>query len=527
MGRNEKIAPLLLLSENVLHRICGFLPLDDLLAISLTSSFFQRRSHSPWLEAQVSGILKIYLAKNHLPMDALTLESLREDLLRPRVVDLIAFERLYNLLNLGKYSATYTTTPGSVSCDSDAPTWDHKNPLQSFMVLLRTNGTKQNLFEIPNFSNIGQVDKENLALENVGHRNKKARKEILKVPTRCNESSFESFENDGLFVSTSGDLIGWKDKYTDSMTGLGEITQQLKNGSKHCSWLKLTLLHSQYLSIIGSIIISQKEQQPQLPKTWISREERISGNELYSNDFTVAFGASNKQLRNLYNIALQGHAFAQNDLAITWINLQGSYEILANLPFNWGVFWFKQASARGLGLAKYCLATCLAFPDDQKAKPENNGETINAQIFEKIYVLYRSAALLNVPEAQTNVGMIYYGDFPGNAQNQHIYKDYEAAEKWWREAARFNQPDALLNLGLLLRKENRRNESFQFLLRAAHTRSNRACFLVAKSFEEGDGVSKDINQALHWFKVALDTSNTFHEKQHLQSVIKLILQRYY
>ena len=54
--------------------------------------------------------------------------------------------------------------------------------------------------------------------------------------------------------------------------------------------------------------------------------------------------------------------------------------------------------------------------------------------------------------------------------------------------------DALLNLGLLLRKQSKKEESFGFLLQAAELNCARACFLVGRCYESGEGIAQDIEK---------------------------------
>ncbi|MBS1485269.1 MAG: sel1 repeat family protein [Opitutales bacterium] len=86
------------------------------------------------------------------------------------------------------------------------------------------------------------------------------------------------------------------------------------------------------------------------------------------------------------------------------------------------------------------------------------------------------------------------------------YSKYDKSEKYYKLAASMGNPDAQFELAQLYTMAdkfgNYPEKSFRYLFDAAEWGIPQARYLLARYYENGKGVERDVKQALRWFKEA-------------------------
>ena len=125
------------------------------------------------------------------------------------------------------------------------------------------------------------------------------------------------------------------------------------------------------------------------------------------------------------------------------------------------------------------------------------------------YDYYRMAAEQNHTNAQAEVGWMYE---KGNGVSQDYYK----SAYWYDLAAKNNHLVAMINLGNHYMNGNgvecNKEKGFSLYMKAYALRKNdesvsTLLYLIANSYEFGNGVSKDCQEALRWYERARDAGD--------------------
>lgn len=125
------------------------------------------------------------------------------------------------------------------------------------------------------------------------------------------------------------------------------------------------------------------------------------------------------------------------------------------------------------------------------------------------YDYYRMAAEQNHTNAQAELGWIYE---KGNGVSQDYYK----SAYWYDLAAKNNHLVAMINLGNHYMNGNgvecNKEKGFSLYMKAYALRKNdesvsTLLYLIANSYEFGNGVSKDCQEALRWYERARDAGD--------------------
>ena len=138
----------------------------------------------------------------------------------------------------------------------------------------------------------------------------------------------------------------------------------------------------------------------------------------------------------------------------------------------------------------------------------DNGYKVNRD-YMVAYDYYRMAAEQNHTDAQAELGWMYE---KGNG----VSRDYYKSAYWYDLAAKNNHLIAIVNLGNHYMNGNgvecNKEKGFSLYMKAYELRKNdesvsTLLYLIAKSYEFGNGVSKDCQEAIRWYKRARDAGD--------------------
>ena len=114
---------------------------------------------------------------------------------------------------------------------------------------------------------------------------------------------------------------------------------------------------------------------------------------------------------------------------------------------------------------------------------------------EKAFKLIKESAEKGVAPAQVQLGCLYqYGE--------GVEKNNEEALKWFRLAAKQQNPSAYVFLGLHYKEGEHYEEALKYFLTAAKLGDPIAMILTAKCYTEGLGVEKNKEEADKWYGLA-------------------------
>ena len=125
------------------------------------------------------------------------------------------------------------------------------------------------------------------------------------------------------------------------------------------------------------------------------------------------------------------------------------------------------------------------------------------------YDYYRMAAEHNYPDAQAELGWMYE---KGNG----VSRDYYKSVYWYNLAAENNHVVAMVNLGTHYMNGNgvecNKEKGFSLYMKAYSLRESdesvsALLWLIGNSYEFGNGVNKDFQQAIMWYKKARDAGD--------------------
>jgi TPR repeat protein len=122
-----------------------------------------------------------------------------------------------------------------------------------------------------------------------------------------------------------------------------------------------------------------------------------------------------------------------------------------------------------------------------------------------IELLQKSADLNFVP-AMNRLGRLYL-------HGEHVIKDINNAYKWFNKAASFDSSEAQYTLGMIYlseynRKSNKLTPAISWFELAADNKNVEAMIELAKIYENGKGVKKDMKMAYRWYSKAYSYDNS-------------------
>lgn len=125
------------------------------------------------------------------------------------------------------------------------------------------------------------------------------------------------------------------------------------------------------------------------------------------------------------------------------------------------------------------------------------------------YDYYRMAAEHNHPDAQAELGWMY-------DKGHGVSRDYYKSAYWYKLAAENNHVIAIVNLGTHYMNGNgvecNKEKGFSLYMKAYSLRESdesvsALLWLIGNSYEFGNGVNKDFQQAIMWYKKARDAGD--------------------
>lgn len=125
------------------------------------------------------------------------------------------------------------------------------------------------------------------------------------------------------------------------------------------------------------------------------------------------------------------------------------------------------------------------------------------------YDYYRMAAEHNYPDAQAELGWMY-------EKGHGVPQDYYKSSYWYNLAAKNNHLVAMVNLGNHYMNGNgvecNKEKGFSLYMKAYALRKNdesvsALLYLIANSYEFGNGVARDCQEAIRWYEKARDAGN--------------------
>lgn len=184
--------------------------------------------------------------------------------------------------------------------------------------------------------------------------------------------------------------------------------------------------------------------------------------------------------------------YAQGNLAnILWaeINSESDKSTVINL--------YKESIKNGNEVSMYNLGKL--FDDGNKVDRD----------YLVAYDYYRMAAEHNYPDAQAELGWMF-------DKGHGVSRDYYKSAYWYNLAAENNHVVAIVNLGTHYMNGNgvecNKEKGFSLYMKAYSLRErdesvSALLWLIGNSYEFGNGVNKDFQQAIMWYKKARDAGD--------------------
>ncbi|WP_299374791.1 tetratricopeptide repeat protein [uncultured Kiloniella sp.] len=125
------------------------------------------------------------------------------------------------------------------------------------------------------------------------------------------------------------------------------------------------------------------------------------------------------------------------------------------------------------------------------------------QDFDKAVFWYKKAFDLGVDFAGNDLGELYLN-------RTDLSNNQDQAFKWFEKSAKAGFHHAQLKLAKHYYKDDDNKDlkaAFKWAYLAAEQENGEAQYLLAKLYEDGDGIPKDTSQAVRWFRHAVDNKN--------------------
>jgi len=124
-------------------------------------------------------------------------------------------------------------------------------------------------------------------------------------------------------------------------------------------------------------------------------------------------------------------------------------------------------------------------------------------------VWYEKAVEQDQPDAMCAMGEIYESGWV-------VDTDEDKALKFYHRASELGEKDSLSALGRIYKERAAKDNSMlpkaiEYLTKAS-SHSSESAYLLGKMYEDGDGVTKDVDKAIQLYKVAAEDED--HEESH-------------
>ena len=198
---------------------------------------------------------------------------------------------------------------------------------------------------------------------------------------------------------------------------------------------------------------------------------------LNTRDFVAA-------LREFVPLANNGHALAQNHLAIIYYNGEGVTQNMGE-----AVKWFCKSAEQGVASAQYGLGFMYY-----------NGYGVDRDRLEAAK-WYLKAADQDYLLAQDSLGFMYY-------IGEGVVQNIVVAEKWYRKVAEKGVASAQFNLGILYENgigiTQNKTEALIWYRKAAEQGMAVAQYNLGCMYNYGEGVGLDKREAAKWYRKAAE-----------------------
>ena len=191
-----------------------------------------------------------------------------------------------------------------------------------------------------------------------------------------------------------------------------------------------------------------------------------------------------------YDYAIKRLAMKGNSYACYELGTQEYYGYIASYPrYDISYNYLKVAASNGHPSANYLIASMFLKKKIGSGKKEE---------LEIAYEYLKVAVKLGSVEALNTIGYMYLeGIYP-------LEKDKIQAEKYFKEASKYDYAYAFNNLGKMKEEEENYKEAFDYYLKSANLGESWACNKVGEYYRKGIGNKKDFKLAFDYYNKALD-----------------------
>lgn len=188
------------------------------------------------------------------------------------------------------------------------------------------------------------------------------------------------------------------------------------------------------------------------------------------------FGFNNNAINSLEALAQSGNSNAMFLLGVYYYQVQ-RYEQARN--------WLEQAAvdehAGAMNQLAWIYREGLGVPSD-----------LNQAV-----VWHSYSADAGYPRAMTNLAYLY-------SIGEGVEKDLYASARWYERAAELNSASAIYaiasyTLNGVTGYEKNEQQGVLLMLKAAQLGHKRAMYVIGKRYENGEGLDRDIEQAMYWY----------------------------
>ena len=306
--------------------------------------------------------------------------------------------------------------------------------------------------------------------------------------------------------------------YSRLYLGVGHFDQE-----KSYNWFKKGMEAGDVLCAISYGYLLPKEKCEDFMKEWLPKAEKLAeAGDVFALDDTADcyfYGIGTKEdkekgFANIDKAAEAGYWLAMFDQAAQYD--EGGHR---DVDFKKACEGFKAVSKLGYTEGDYRLAFHYfqGTGEERDVKEairlwvkawdmSENAAAANALGFiysfdeklkdeEKAFSWFEKSAKAGLPLAAGNVGNCYF-------YGRGVKKDLEKAKHWYEIGAKAGLQSSMLQLGVILKTQNKNKEAFQVFYAAAIGGYAPAMGWLAACYEHGIGVEKDQGKVLFWLKRA-------------------------
>lgn len=130
------------------------------------------------------------------------------------------------------------------------------------------------------------------------------------------------------------------------------------------------------------------------------------------------------------------------------------------------------------------------------------------------FELFKEGALLGDAGCQLDLGWFYdYG--------LYVEQDKDTAFRWYHKAYKGNEIAGALNIGILCKERHEWKKTFWWFYRAVKMGDTETYYEIAKLYQAGHGVKKNIKKAITLYKKAYDSDYIAeHTEEQIEKILK-------